>query len=489
MAGSSKAIVLEIKEALTNTDIAMAGLTTMTGKQALSSGGMLYFNAASGYHIQIKKALTVLVPSKTYNREMKVFKGDSAANGKINWTNPQPLPEDESTIKLDKGKALFINNCSSCHKVDKDFVAPALHGITDKRSKEWIYAYTRHKIFNEGVTDTTRIVDAPRTALTQVQYKEDHDPKLSLEEELFLYHSCQKRIYRNEMTTNNLSDKEIDSIYTYIKNESDIWPNPAGLEPVDCCDSCVAYYAASLKMEKLSVEREKLIAENDGFFSLKREVALTNQPVPPKTINTGSSTESGSKVTPANNKSVYYTINITAVGWYNIDILMKDCSNCVPSELMVRLQGNYKVDFNVTLIIPSVKAFIEGGKLNNSVDYGFDENDGRIALPQNTKAIILAFAEYEGKIIFGKGIFNTQTKQAIDIAVIETTKENFKAEIKNLGLDNVAAELKDSKNAEQIRQVDKEIKNLEKIKPKNCNCDLLGADAEFRVKQNSQADY
>ena len=37
-----------------------------------------------------------------------------------------------------EGKALFESNCTACHKVDQRYVGPALQGITDKRSPEWI---------------------------------------------------------------------------------------------------------------------------------------------------------------------------------------------------------------------------------------------------------------------------------------------------------------------------------------------------------------
>ena len=63
----SNNVKLEIKEALSNTDIILAGLTTMSGKQALSSGGMIYINAATGYKVTIKKQLEILVPTKNYN--------------------------------------------------------------------------------------------------------------------------------------------------------------------------------------------------------------------------------------------------------------------------------------------------------------------------------------------------------------------------------------------------------------------------------------
>lgn len=38
----------------------------------------------------------------------------------------------------EKGQDLFKTNCTACHKVDKKFIGPALTGITERRSPEWI---------------------------------------------------------------------------------------------------------------------------------------------------------------------------------------------------------------------------------------------------------------------------------------------------------------------------------------------------------------
>ena len=37
-----------------------------------------------------------------------------------------------------KGAELFKNMCSACHKIDKKFIGPALSGVTERRSPEWI---------------------------------------------------------------------------------------------------------------------------------------------------------------------------------------------------------------------------------------------------------------------------------------------------------------------------------------------------------------
>ena len=42
------------------------------------------------------------------------------------------------------GKKLFKSNCASCHKLDKKLVGPALTGVTDKYSEEWLTKWIRN---------------------------------------------------------------------------------------------------------------------------------------------------------------------------------------------------------------------------------------------------------------------------------------------------------------------------------------------------------
>lgn len=37
-----------------------------------------------------------------------------------------------------EGKAVFVAKCSACHKISKRVVGPALAGITERRTPEWI---------------------------------------------------------------------------------------------------------------------------------------------------------------------------------------------------------------------------------------------------------------------------------------------------------------------------------------------------------------
>lgn len=48
------------------------------------------------------------------------------------------LPEDIDQDMAAHGQELFQQNCTACHKTDKKFIGPALAGVTERRSPEWI---------------------------------------------------------------------------------------------------------------------------------------------------------------------------------------------------------------------------------------------------------------------------------------------------------------------------------------------------------------
>lgn len=48
------------------------------------------------------------------------------------------LSDDIDQALAVKGKTNFENLCSACHKLDKKFIGPAMVGVTERRSPEWI---------------------------------------------------------------------------------------------------------------------------------------------------------------------------------------------------------------------------------------------------------------------------------------------------------------------------------------------------------------
>lgn len=43
---------------------------------------------------------------------------------------------DEALVE--KGKEIYKTNCTACHKIGKRFVGPALAGVTERRTPEWV---------------------------------------------------------------------------------------------------------------------------------------------------------------------------------------------------------------------------------------------------------------------------------------------------------------------------------------------------------------
>jgi mono/diheme cytochrome c family protein len=78
----------------------------------------------------------------------------SKAYYKIKSNEKNTLKINNDIKLFEKGKNLFIKNCTSCHYIgmDKVATAPALGGITKIRKKKWLYDYTRnsYQMFENG---------------------------------------------------------------------------------------------------------------------------------------------------------------------------------------------------------------------------------------------------------------------------------------------------------------------------------------------------
>lgn len=437
----NKNVKLEIKEAINLKDILLAGLTTKSGNKTLSSAGMIYLNVAKGYKASIIKPIEVLVPSKTYNPAMQVYKGEKQANGNIDWQNPTELAADETSKIISVGEQIFKANCSNCHKIDMDNMAPSLLGITYRKPKKWLYDFMKSPA-NMIVTDCYS--------------KEQFD-------------KWKPTVMTAFPALEN--GRGLECVFAYIKAETD----KRGMGNIKyektCCDSCYEYKEA---LAKINNKRNKLIENNGAMFNLDRVIPVPNNPEIDTTSIEGIFPEDNPKkyITPTSVKATYYTIKVETFGWYNIDVLLEGIDGSKESELFVRMQGEYKLEYNVCLIIPTRKVFVEGGKLDDGEQYGFKETNGKIMLPQNEQCYVIAFAAYKDKFIFGKTVFTASIKQTITVDTKELTKAEMEKEFALLDLEDVQMKVDKSKNADEIRRADKKLDALQKLLPKNCDCDF-----------------
>jgi len=66
---------------------------------------------------------------------------DPMSNKGIGPISSVTLGEIDQTL-VAQGEAAFKAKCTACHKISKKFVGPALKGVTQRRSPEWIMNMT-----------------------------------------------------------------------------------------------------------------------------------------------------------------------------------------------------------------------------------------------------------------------------------------------------------------------------------------------------------
>jgi mono/diheme cytochrome c family protein len=421
-------VKLEVKEAYSMQDILLAGLTTQSNGQPLSSGGMIYINTVEENFAKLNKPISVGLPADHLQKDMQLFKGDSNKDGTINWQDTTPLPPNKQLTAIEQGEQLFKQNCASCHAIDKDLTGPAL-------------AHT----WGEGT----------------IWFIQNSAAVIATGDR---YYNCLFEHWNRAVMPSFplLTNQDVMSIYQYVENESARLQLPRSYSWYEKChDSCFVYQAA---LRGITIKRQEFIDENGPL--LIRDLSGMIRGDLDSCINC-----IPNKVIRNDFPSVYYQFDITVLGWYNIDMLLRDMPEAKESTLTVKVPGRGDTAFNVFLVIPSVKLYQEGGLLQGESDkYGFFTLDGKVPLPQGATARVFAFGEGKDEILFADTTFTTQLQQELQLNLKKVTKQQFYEAVRSMGLNNIDINVKDSKNAADIRKIDTALTAAEKLKPKNCDC-------------------
>lgn len=79
----------------------------------------------------VPDATETVTPPKEVVEDPKSLKG-------IGPVKNVTIPDIIDDKLANNGQVIFEKNCKSCHQIDKRVVGPALSGVTEKRSPEWI---------------------------------------------------------------------------------------------------------------------------------------------------------------------------------------------------------------------------------------------------------------------------------------------------------------------------------------------------------------
>lgn len=472
---------IEIREAYSMAAIIKAGLLTQSNGQPLASGGMIYVNAAAGQKITINKPFKIAVPANGgLDKNMQLFKGDTSDGGTINWQNPKPLNENIQMKAINEGEVLFKQKCASCHGIGKEGTGPDLANAVRRLSVfegEAGYRGYHHFVRNYKPSYwTVKYVDEQKkiVRIDTTHIQTHSDPYVCNLVGLF----NNKEVDLSDDAVKNTDQWE--KIYRYIQNLSDQknLPNPRHAYLDDCIDSCDLYVRLKNELEE---RKAKQLDKLDSFIEDNGSL-VDKQPDPTWQQNNETNTpppDFTDKVNPSEYSATYYQFTIESFGWYNIDMLLNQKDGVKESELFVRVVGAIQEKIKIYLIIPSVKVYGEGGPSEkNDNEYAFFNKNGTVPLPQNAKAYILAVTETETSLAFALKEFNTQVKQSFEISLKESTRQEFNAAIQSMEADNLKITVAECKNAAEIKAADKtikqleeDLKNAEKLKPKMCDCD------------------
>lgn len=477
-------VELLVKEAYTMEDMIRAGLTTKSGNDLLSSGGMFYIQAKDSANVKIVKPLSIGIPTDEVNSDMKLFTGQTTPLGKIDWQDPVALSNMKDEV-ISEGKSLFEANCKSCHTLGKESKGPDLAHIMKRRDQN---------LLGQFLVDSKTLIN-----VNALMHYQNYTVSDTTSEEFYFhsdtYYTCLHNTYNNE-GSNGLNyfhafDKiDLGSLVNYISVESDrqklSYPDD---KLYICVKKCKEYKSVMDKLyaQKYELKNKRItkIVDNGPFVKdVNRSMQILGLPSSASAI---SNEERKSLIHAQYQQAEYYAVEINTFGWYNIDMLTKNIPDVVDSKLFVQVADSFANTFQIYLVLPDAKIYGAGGLLKDKKDvYGFYEDNGNIKLPQGKTAHVYLVGEKNGQLLYAAATFVTGTLNNISLNPVLISKKEFNKKIKELlNTEGMSVKASDSKNATKIRKIDSDlnaldekIKEAEKSKPKDCdcNCGVIGEE-------------
>lgn len=359
-------INLEIKEAFTMNEILLAGLTTQSNGRSLESGGMIFFNATSeGKQLDLKKPVSISIPSEIYDPGMQLFEGEIKEDSSVNWVNPTPLDTTPNAALIRYGEQLFEQQCSSCHKVLKDFTGPALFGFASRApNKQWVYDF----------------IKSPANMIAYDPYGK------------FLFDKWKPTVMTGFPA---LEKKDVDAILAYVANEEKLNPQFNDSSLWSCGYDTLFRYPET-KFQPIEIIREENIITP----------TLTPDIVPKDfAIRQG-----------------IYQFEIEDNGWYNIDRFLEE-EKLEDVTIDASLNLETKADMKAYLFLPESKMMVSGALSNtNTVLFDYGNNRNELRIKTGVSAILLLMGSDKTDMYYAIKSFKVQKIQSFTMIPVKTTE-------------------------------------------------------------------
>ena len=408
-------ITVQLKEALSISDIVTGGLTTTSNGKILSSGGMLYINAKQGnadVFIGESKSIGVSMPTDNFVPEMQIFTGDEDADGNINWVEPKDIikkpvakPTPNKAAKPTKAAKSTQGNMFDAvidyvEDGDKDDTYPAPYTKPLKPYK------------NDGGIVIAVNIDNPELLpefmpFSNVSWKLVDESAFSKEDNgkdwkhVSVKRSAKDNIY---VLTFKGTDKNRDEIKEY-----DVYPVLEGEEYEVALADYNKKIAAYEKEMKLLEEKRKEQEE----INKRIERNLTDE----------------SKAMDFAND---YIFEVTRLGWINCDYFYRKGN---PTDVLVRTTINNTSENNVYayLVIKEDKVCLAGFPDENG-DFMFGSaGNAYIKMPLGIKVTILGVsAQEDGTLKFASKDVTITKETSVLLELKQATEEDMKKAIETV---------------------------------------------------------
>lgn len=432
---------IEIKEAYSLREIVYGGLTTESDGHLLESGGMVYFNAKrNGKQAKLLKSVNISIPTNYINKDMQLFKGKKTADGNINWVDPEPLDFKTNPPSIDTGEVLFTTNCESCHQLFKDMTGPGLAGV------------------EERVNDRSMLKAFIRNAVATIAEN--------------AYFQCQKNKYGSmHPLFPNLTDREIDLILDYIKNETDKRPDLKSIvklpitELTEGKNDTIGKYTSCIPapcgFDTIYVDTIDYDFANANMMDMHEEATKEDSMdylyKKPDLLEKAMRENGFVDILPTEGR---YNFRIKTLGWFNVDAFYEGMKGTEIVNLFVKTDFEEKERLEVHVFFPAKKILTVGTLHDDDSLFHFEKYKGQIPLFMNDEAIAFGVTSIKEKIYYGITSFKVGKKQTVNLNIKESTKEDLSQAFKEMKLDGIDLDVITKKRL---------------IVPKNCSDTTAGA--------------
>jgi mono/diheme cytochrome c family protein len=395
-------VVIELKEIYSPIEILTSGLTTESNGELLESGGMFFINAKrNGDELELKKQIDGSIPAENRNDSMKLFGGEETNSGNVNWVDPQPLTNTPASneICIEAGKRMFQQNCASCHAVSKQLTGPALAGADRRITRDVYY----------------EIVANPAKAARK-----------------YTYFANQVKSYNGVMMSAfpGLTKKDIDCIIEYIKKAEQ---RPS-----------VQVAADTIKIMGWSEEPINnnpcgydTVYIDTAFEEIVSNVLTRLDTIPLDTVDLSILSESIIADTAVIYVKESYEFKISTLGWYNIDILMKDLEGSVPVEITATTDFPDKLSVDVRIYMPEKKISLNGSYDDSDKQFYFGNGNEKIPMFKGDKAVVFAISKTDEQLFYSVQEIIIKESQAIYLNFKKTSRYELDKAFQKINLDNI----------------------------------------------------